>query len=532
MSSEALPQLTVTNAGGKNYRDIFLSHRSTDLEFTKKLAADIEVQTHQGRHLSVWLDEAEVRPGQGLVAMINQGLESSRFFGLVLTPAYFQSETGWTDAEWQAALYTDPANRKARIIPLLAEHCPYIPMLLRHLKAIDFRSNRYARALDELLRVLREEPLPRPVLHRGQLIAAGRVDRATLIAERAVIEAYPDPIAEVLSCNLLPVEKLPKSVYSAPIAQNLRRPRADGSEALPTKQQIKDAIHHAQEQKGGPVFTPAFRVVDDRILTLHDLDDPEGSLASVVDSTDIEIIDAMSLVPDDDDRRLLVSLLNMALDRHCRRVGLVDDGTMSKRFFFPPVNGGPNIIKWRAVRNTVARTVAKPCTRNDRIVFWRHLGAYLRIMLLANRFYLHITPTWVITEDGLLVRGGPGVGRLVIKWTGPERNLHLLYHIRFWTAVLQGHRPGPIRIRAGDQTLEIGTLAASVHQAYGIADDQRNLTGVLDAAAPQIAEEEDQLADMAVEMGLAVGEEAEAGVPEGEEPTEGSVPDINVDDQE
>ena len=90
----------------------------------------------------VWLDEAEIRPGQSVPEMINQGLETSRFVALVMTPAYFRSESGWTDAEWHAALYVDPDNRRARLLPLLVEDCPYIPYLLRHLRAIDFRGNR------------------------------------------------------------------------------------------------------------------------------------------------------------------------------------------------------------------------------------------------------------------------------------------------------------------------------------------------------------------------------------------------------
>ena len=102
---------------------------------------------------------------------MNEGLEKSRFIGIVMTPDYFRSETGWTDAEWHAALHDDPDNRRGRVIPLLAADCPYIPLLLRHLRAIDLRERRYALGLRELLTVLRNEPLPRPIALRGQLIA-------------------------------------------------------------------------------------------------------------------------------------------------------------------------------------------------------------------------------------------------------------------------------------------------------------------------------------------------------------------------
>src|SRR5919198_4552881 len=189
-------------------RDIFLSHRSVDKAFVRRLAADIESAMFQGRPLLTWLDEAEIRPGQSVPGMVNQGLEVSRFIGLVMTPAYFQSESGWTDAEWHSALHADPDNRRARILPLLAADCPYIPILLRHLDAIDFRGDEYGYGLKRLLAVLREEPLPRPVAYRGQLIQpSGKIDRVTLLAERAIPQADADAVSERLYCNLLRVEK-------------------------------------------------------------------------------------------------------------------------------------------------------------------------------------------------------------------------------------------------------------------------------------------------------------------------------------
>src|SRR5215831_7936160 len=71
-------------------RDIFLSHSSRDKEFVRRLAADVESESFNGRHLLTWLDEAEIRPGQSIPGQINHGLETSRFVGVVMTPAYFE----------------------------------------------------------------------------------------------------------------------------------------------------------------------------------------------------------------------------------------------------------------------------------------------------------------------------------------------------------------------------------------------------------------------------------------------------------
>ncbi len=482
-------------------RDIFLSHRSTDQEFVRKLAADIETNLYQQRNLTTWVDEAEIKPGQSIPGMINHGLETSRFIALVLTPAYFASDSGWTDAEWHAALHRDPDNRTGRVVPLLVENCEYIPMLIRHLDMIDLRVNRYKQGLRELLAVLREEPLPRAGVHRGQLITvSGYVDRSTLFAERSTVEVYPDVINERLYCNLLPIDKLPKYLYVAPIADKLRRERRDGSLALPSKQELIAVVKSAQEGAERP-FTPAFRILEDNVITFHELQDPESPLAPVIDANDVAEIPLRDFMSEEDDRRIVASLLNMALHRHANRSGLIGDDNKQDRFFFARSDGSPRVIQWKPLKKLSSRTVAKPCFKDGQLLFWRHHAAYLKMLFLANHFYIQVTPTWVITEDGFRVCGGPNIGRLLIKWTGAERNLNLLYHIRFWATVLR-KGPGPISIRTGDQWIEVSTVPAWVQQSYGIIDDQKNLLELLDDEAPFIAEQEDKMIDEKLDEGL------------------------------
>lgn len=499
---------------------MFLSHRWEDKELVRQLASDIESESHLGRPLMVWLDEAEIRPGQSVPGMINHGLETSRFVALVMTPAYFRSESGWTDAEWHAALHVDPDNRRARLLPLLVEDCPYIPYLLRHLRAIDFRGNRYETAVAEILAVLRDEPLPRPTSYRGQLVTpGGRIDRASLVAERAVPQADPDPVPERLYANLLPVEHLPKYVYVAPVSRALCTTRNDGKVVLPSKQALKNAIREAQETAGAErVFSPAFRMVEDTIFTFHDLEAPDGVFSVAIEEGAAEAIPTVELLADEDERRLVVSLLNMAISRHVARCGLVIDNTKQGRFYFPSKDGAENVYRWTPRKTRARRTVAKPVLKDGVVQFWRHQGAYLRIVFLANKLYLQITPTWVLTDDGQRLRTGPRVGKTVMRWTGPERNLHLLYHVRFWSAVLKRGRPGPtISVWAGDQALELATVPAFVQQAFGIAFDQKDLLGLLDQEAELLADEEDELADLAAEIAMSQPE----GVEEDWEPSDG-----------
>jgi hypothetical protein len=393
---------------------------------------------------------------------------------------------------------------------LLAADCPYVPFLLRHLNAIDFREAVYRRGLQELVSLLQGEPLPRPVTYRGQLITPTRqIDRSTLVAQRSVVDSAPDVVTEHLYCNLLPVEKIPQHIYVAQVSRELCHSKKDGSEALPTKAEVKAAILAAQQEaKRERLFTPAFRLDSGEVVTFHDLEAADSVFEPVIEDGTVERIPSSELLRDESDRRLLISLLNMAVSRHAFRAGLVADDTKPGRFFFPPRRGEKNVITWIPKKVRARRTVAKPCLSEGVVVFWRHLGAYLRMAFLAGKLYLQIVPTWVITEDGFRVRGGPGVGGLVNRWTGPERNLHLLYHVRFWTTVLR-LRSGPIAIRAGDQLMELSTIPAFIEEAYGISQDNRDLMGLLDQEAELIAETEDEIADRAAEVGIAFALEAD-----------------------
>ncbi len=470
-------------------RDVFLSHRSTDKGFVRQLARDIESSSWQGRRLQTWLDEAEIQPGQSATGMINQGLEESRFVALIMTPAYFESESGWTDAEWHAALYKDPDNRQARILPILAADCPYVPILIDHLIRIDMRGREYDRGLKQLLRAIRDEPFPPPRTFRGQLIRPdARIDRATLIAERSAPDADPDPIEENLSCNLLPIESLPKSVFSGIIVSRYRKPRKDGlGRAFPNKEEVKELLRENQKE----VRSPAFRLVEGRIYTFHTLNSPDCPFYPLVEDIRIHKVSGFILNPED--RKIVISLIAMGLERKLFSRNLMLDRSKrgAPRIYFASNGRTERKIAWRPFIKKSVRCVAKPYSQNNRVLFWLHQAAYIKPVFLAQKFYLQITPTWLLTEDGRNVKGGPEVGRVVIRWMGPERNTHILYHVRFWTSVLKS-QSGPIEISLGDQKMRVSQFPASIHLFQGIENDQVRLQNALDAEANFIATTEEE----------------------------------------
>lgn len=231
-------------------------------------------------------------------------------------------------------------------------------------------------------------------------------------------------------------------------------------------------------------------MVGEEIITFHDLESSESPLAALVESDEVEAIDIREFLSDEDDRRIATSLLNMAISRHLHGRGLLVDHTRTNRFFFPPKDGKRRTVVWKPLKKRAERTVAKPLKPDDPNSSWIHQAAYVKAVFLASKFYVQITPTWVLTDDGSHVKGGPSVGRLVVRWTGRERNIHVLYHVRFWTSMLR-RGPGPISIKAGDQRMEVATIPAFIQQEYGVQDDHMNLMELLDNEAPLIAEEEE-----------------------------------------
>jgi hypothetical protein len=102
----------------------------------------------------------------------------------------------------------------------------------------------------------------------------------------------------------------------------------------------------------------AFRVVSGQVISFHDLSDPDGPAAAIVDDGAAEEFATIEYMVDEDQRRVAISLLNMAISRHAHRCGLTVDGTRRQRYFFPPKGDGPNVINWKPVRNKTSRTVA------------------------------------------------------------------------------------------------------------------------------------------------------------------------------
>jgi hypothetical protein len=124
---------------------VFLSHTMADKPTVRKLADDL-----RSAGVRVWIDEAEIRPGDSLLGRIENGITEMECLAVALSPRSVNS--AWVQKELDMALISALSDRSIRVIPLLLETCS-VPLRLRDLRWIDFRSD-YNQAFGEFVRAL------------------------------------------------------------------------------------------------------------------------------------------------------------------------------------------------------------------------------------------------------------------------------------------------------------------------------------------------------------------------------------------
>ena len=138
--------------------DIFLSHNHADKPWTERLATAIEAD-QEGPPLKVFFDKWDIEHGGDIPAELEDGLQNSRYVGLVLSPDALKS--AWVALERSTAIYRDPGARKKHLIPLLRKPCD-IPDMIARLKYIDFRRDQdFAEGVKTLIDILRGRPARR-----------------------------------------------------------------------------------------------------------------------------------------------------------------------------------------------------------------------------------------------------------------------------------------------------------------------------------------------------------------------------------
>lgn len=71
--------------------------------------------------LTYWLDLAEIRWGDSLIAKVNEGLRDAQYAILFLSPLVLAGEKHWSRFEWQSALSIEASTGIPFVLPLLCD---------------------------------------------------------------------------------------------------------------------------------------------------------------------------------------------------------------------------------------------------------------------------------------------------------------------------------------------------------------------------------------------------------------------------
>jgi hypothetical protein len=430
--------------------DLFISYKSIDKEFALKLAAAVESESGRGRKLKVFIDEWDIKPGDDIVARIDQALSTSRFIGLVLSPEYLLAE--WPTAERNAAVFKDPAGRLGFVVPLMYRRCA-LPPLLAFRKYVDFSEGNLKRGLPQLLAILKNEPLPRG---DAKAVDGHGVpdDGGSMMHDLSAAAA--DKVPETIHSNLFPVASLPPVIWSAPT--EFRR--------------LKDLIEYYQGE-----IVPPHVIWQGRLYTFADLGKRDHPFLGVVEQFDTHEESTDSWLADGERSRRLVWLLNDCIRVRSARMHMSHDRVGRKYFFHEGVLKETSLLPYGKGK---PKGLLFDYTRGSPPYGYKAFRAVkMRFLLLGRQPFLLLESGWVFkTAMNEFIRGRKSIV-LNAKFTSTQKNSPNFSEIRFWAWLLSTEK-GCIALETGGEVLEIDSQPASVSVPVGIFGDQTMLRQVVE----------------------------------------------------
>ena len=425
---------------GGQVKDVFLCHTGSDKPWVENLGARLEEERIDGRPISVFLDKWDIDFGENILQRIEEGLEESRFVAVVLSPAMVRAE--WPRLEWQSQVYDDPAGRKARILPIVlhrydpeTEEKLRIPLPLKILKYFDFSDEKHFE--DEFQRFLarvRGQPPSRGGLATS---AAGFLGRES-----------PDPVTEPLVSNLLPVLQYPELWSDLTAVQSAR-------EVWKTLKGMK---------------VPPVLVHGQRLYSTYSPEDTDNPFRQFLTGSEPARHDPTEWLRDQDQSRLLVRLLNSALNEHCYHLGIRRVKRERHQYFVPTFGGKPRSFQWSPGGRM--RTLAKLTPQKDGTYLGVHHSAKMRFATIGEAAYLVLEPGWIFTKDGATPLPGPQLSVLSTKWGGRERNAGVLRSLLMWAMLLSegedsfdlwmGHGSARLSATPENATISVGLMYDSI----------------------------------------------------------------------
>ena len=262
--------------------------------------------------------------------------------------------------------------------------------------------------------------------HEG-LIA--EVTRRAVIA-RAGDQAIRQQVIETVFSSLLPVERLPKYVFSV----DCEFPESEESE-------VRKRLIRLDKPQAAPFIIRA-----GRLYCFQNLRDEPGPFAELARGNDVERDDSLGWWREESRRGWYVSLLNRTLNKITGWRGLNLDRDHHRYYFQPDEPGRPKSVAYKPMNQSAStlQVVWQPITKktNQPKHFWYHRAVALEFVQVGARSWcLAMRPEMRVTRDGVQPIEARRVGGKVTKKKARMWNIDVLEELNFWRAFFFQGRP-------------------------------------------------------------------------------------------
>lgn len=346
----------------------------------------------------------------------------------------------------------NPTTKKDETRKYAAIYVPPFLELLAPVKDVAYFENRLALRKDVIY------------TRRGTQSVPASPEEIVKLRERAKSDAYrvalvsgkPDPVEETLHSNLFPILRLPTEAYSA----ELRVSKVPG-----------DARRRwACVTYGGRLYA---------------FDDPrETELKNYISHSSVHRVNLSKWRQDPDRDCIFRWLLKEAIKCSGMAKGMRAQHKGDRLFYPLRDNESQRKIAWRRSRGRGRNVATKHYADAFEQVVYKHPAIGLDIIEFADKLYVQLVPTYVITWDGYRPIQDERVGAVVTSLLHDKYNADYLRDMYFWVEQLETLE-GRIALPEG---FEISSKPLMARVDVGLVSDQMSALDDPDDDTPPEAE--------------------------------------------
>jgi hypothetical protein len=277
-------------------------------------------------------------------------------------------------------------------------------------------------------RIIDAQPASYPVEKLRQM----RADHEALIATATGVAVMKEPqasayVSEQLFSTLLPVERMPRFVYSAPCSAK-------------TEEVAKPGIIH-----DAALMCP-FIIRADRLYAFNNLSDAAGPFRNLVVRKKCVREQSTDWWRTEEHLAWYITLLNRTLNKITGRKGLFLDKEHNRYYFQSDKPGEPKTISYKPLNaaRSERSVVWQPITRKTKLPrsYWYHLAVGLRFRRVGSTSWaLSIRPELRVTKDGKIPLAARQIGSRITSKKAHLFNNDLLEDLQFWRSFLSDGEP-------------------------------------------------------------------------------------------